>query len=330
MIYTITLNPALDRYIEVEDLVVDDANRIASECFYAGGKGIDVSRALRLLGSDSMALGTIGGYSGRLLTEMLKQEGVTTYFTAIAGDTRQNVLINPRRRRRQTMLNAVGPIVSMVEWKAFLTHLNLLELREAFVVVSGSLPRGVPTDAYAQIVELGRSRGAKVVVDADGPALRAAVEAKPFAIKPNVNELRRLVGKPINDEAGMLRAATALNRKGIEIVLVSRGPDGVLLISEHERYRAIPPSVVVKNTVGAGDSTVAGFVLKYAGGKGLEECVRFATACGTAATLAPGNQLCQARDVQRLVPKVRVSPIEATRLTTPTARASRVRARRGA
>lgn len=334
MIYTITLNPAVDRYIEVDDLVVDDANRITAERFYAGGKGIDVSRALRLLGSDSMALGCVGGYSGQLLTDMLKHEGVTPYFTAIAGETRQNVLINPRRRRRQTVLNAVGPSVSAQEWKAFVTHLTLLDLRDAFVVVSGSLPRGLPTDAYAQIVQLGRARGAKVVVDADGPALRAAIEAKPFAIKPNVNELRRLVGKPIRSEAELLRAATALNRKGIEIVLVSRGPDGVLLVSEREQYRAVPPSVLVKNTVGAGDSTVAGFVLKYAGGKGLEECVRFATACGTAATLAPGNQLCQTRDVQRLVPKVRVSALmptpTPTRRTVHAARRTGVRVRRGA
>ncbi len=320
MIYTITLNPALDRYIEVEDLVVDDANRITSERLYAGGKGIDVSRAIQHLGGETMALGFNGGHSGEQLLALLKQEGVTTYFTAIAGETRQNVLINPRRRRRQTMLNAAGPVVSTQEWKAFLTHLKLLDLRGAFVVASGSLPQGVPADAYAQIVHLGRARGAKVIVDADGPALRAAIKAKPFAIKPNVNELRRLVGRVLNDEGELLRAAAALNRDGIDVVLVSRGPEGVLLVSRNEWYRAVPPEVAVKSTVGAGDSTVAGFVLKYAAGRALDECVRYATACGTAATLAPGNQLCQARDVQRLAPNVRVTALGPKPQRAPKAR----------
>ncbi len=309
MIYTVTLNPALDRYIEVEDIVVDDANRITSECFYAGGKGIDVSRAIRHLGGESMALGFIGGQSGQLLLDLLKQEGVTTYFTPIAGETRCNVLINPLRRRHQTMLNAAGPLVTEREWAGFLAHLALLDLRDAVVVACGSLPRGVPEDAYAQIIRLARSRGASTIIDADGAALRAAVEAKPFAIKPNVNELRRLVGEVVSGEEELLGAAAELNRKGVDVVMVSRGPEGLLLVSRDAWYRAVPPSVTVKSTIGAGDSTVAGFVFKHAGGKNLEECARFATACGTAATLAPGNQLCQARDVQRLVPRIRLTRI---------------------
>ncbi len=313
MIYTVTLNPALDRYIEVEDLVVDDANRITAECFYAGGKGIDVSRAIRHLGGESMALGFIGGYSGQLMMDLLKEEGVTTYFTHIEEETRRNVLINPQRRRRQTMLNAAGPNVVEKEWHSFLTHLRLLDLRDAYVVISGSLPRGVPDNAYALIVQIVQGRGAKAIVDADGACMRAALDAKPFAIKPNVNELRRIVGEVLTGEAELLQAARELNRRGIAVVMVSRGPEGLLLVSERACYRAVPPSVLVKSTVGAGDSTVAGFVLKHAGGKSLEECVRFATACGTAATLSPGNQLCQSRDVQRLLPKVRVEAIRGGR-----------------
>ncbi|MFO0775386.1 MAG: 1-phosphofructokinase [Nitrospiraceae bacterium] len=330
MIYTVTLNPALDRYIEVEDLVVDDANRITSECFYAGGKGIDVSRAIRMLGGESLALGFIGGYSGQLLTDLLKHEGVMTYFTPITAETRRNIIVNPQRRRHHTMLNAQGPIVTKDEWTGFLTHMRLLDLRDAMVVVSGSLPRGVPIDAYAQLVQLGRDRGAKVFVDADGPALRAAVEAKPFGIKPNVNELRRLVGEVISSELELLEAAQQLNRQGIEIVLVSRGPDGVLLVSDHEWYRAVPPAVAVQSAVGAGDSTVAGFVLKYCGGKGLEECVRFATACGTAATLAPGNSLCLASDVERLFPKVQVTAIGPARAQHARRARTKAKKRQGA
>jgi 1-phosphofructokinase family hexose kinase len=207
------------------------------------------------------------------------------------------------------MLNARGPLVTAEEWKMFLAHLALLELRDAYVVVAGSLPRGVPADAYEQIVRLVQGRGARAVLDSDGPCFKAGLRADPFAIKPNVNELRRLTGRPLGTEREMMHAASELNRGGVEIVMVSRGRHGLLVVSREGSYRAVPPPVRVKSTVGAGDSMVAGFVFRQAGGKGLEDCVRFATAAGTAATLAPGNQLCRLTDVQRLTPRIKIQAI---------------------
>lgn len=305
MIYTITLNPALDHCLEVDELRLDDANRVKSEGLYAGGKGIDVSRAIRRLGSDSMALGFIGGHTGQVMVDLLKAEGVTCYFTPIAQETRRNIIISTSRQS-QTMLNSRGPVVTKDEWSAFLTHLTLLHLGDSYVVVSGSLPRGVPVEAYRQIVQLVQSRGARAVLDADGPCLKSGLQAKPFAIKPNVNELRRLTGRPLGSEQDIIRAATRVQDSGVEVVMVSRGAQGVLLLGAGERFRAKPPAVKVRSTVGAGDSTVAGFVWAHASGKGLEECVRIATAAGTAATLATGNQLCRLADVLRLSPKVKV------------------------
>ncbi|TAJ29363.1 MAG: 1-phosphofructokinase [Nitrospirae bacterium] len=314
MIYTITLNPALDHYLEVDDLTVDDANRVKSECLYAGGKGIDVSRAIRHLGGDSMALGFIGGHNGQVLLDLLKREGVTTYFTPIAQETRRDIIVNNRKAGTQTMLNARGPTVTAEEWRSFLEHLRLLDLRDAYVVLGGSLPRGVALDAYYQIVRLVQRRGAKAVLDADGPCLKAGLKARPFAIKPNVKELQRVSGRPLRTEADILAAATALNRGGVNVVLVSRGRQGLLVVSgtRHRSpllLRAVPPPVKVRSTVGAGDSTVAGFVFRHAGGKTVEDAVRYATAAGTAATLAPGNQLCRLIDVQRLVPRVKIEQL---------------------
>ena len=257
MIYTITLNPALDHFVEVGDLKVDDANRVSTECLYAGGKGIDVSRAIRHLGGDSMALGFIGGHNGQVMVDLLKAEGVTSYFTPIAQETRRNIIVSARARGTQTILNSMGPVVTADEWQEFLIHLRLLDLRDAYVVPCGSLPRGVPQDAY-------------------------------------------------RPDAEILGAAENLNRSGVKMVIVSCGRRGILAVSGSERYRAVPPAVKVRSTVGAGDSAVAGFVFRHAGGKAFEDCVRFATAAGTAATLAPGNQLCRLRDVQRLVPRIRV------------------------
>ncbi|MFO0707935.1 MAG: 1-phosphofructokinase [Nitrospira sp.] len=309
MIYTITLNPALDHFLDVAELCLDDANRVTGECLYAGGKGIDVSRAIRHLGGESMALGFIGGRRGQFMVELLKKEGVTCYFTPIAGETRRNIIITTQKARTQTMLNSRGPVVTKTEWTAFLTHLKLLDLNEAYVVVSGSLPGGVPADAYRQIVDVVQSRGARAILDADGACLKSGLRAKPFAIKPNVNELSRLIGRPLRSEAELIRAAERVQRAGVEVVLVSRGAQGLLLIGGQERYRAKPPAVKVRSTIGAGDSTVAGFVLTHASGKGLEASVRVATAAGTAATLAPGNQLCRADDVRRLAAQVKVTAI---------------------
>ncbi len=310
MIYTITLNPALDHFVEVEEFRIDDANRVLTEKLYAGGKGIDVSRAIRQLGGDSMALGFIGGHNGRVMVDLLKAEGVTCYFTPIAQETRRNMIVTTTKTRTQTVLNAKGPTISPQEWQAFLAHLNVLDLRHAYAVLSGSLPRGVPTDAYRQIVTLVQNRGARAVLDADGSALRYGLQAKPFATKPNVNELRRLVGKPLQREPDLLQAASRLNAQGIDVVMVSRGRKGLLMVDRLDRFRAVPPKVMVRSTVGAGDSTVAGFVFLHAAGKPLEDCVRFATASGTAATLAPGNELCRLRDVQRLLPKVKVERLQ--------------------
>ncbi len=309
MIYTITLNPALDHFLDVQNLSMDDANRVTSECLYAGGKGIDVSRAIRRLGGDSMALGFIGGHNGQIMLELLKKEGVTCYFTPISQETRRNIIIGTLTRGMQTMLNARGPTVSKEEWKAFLTHLRLLDLRDSYVVLSGSLPRGVPIDAYRQVIALVQNQGAKAVLDTDGPALKSGLMAKPFAMKPNVNELRRLTGQALKSERAILTAATQLHRTGIKIVLVSMGYRGLLMVSDVCRCRAIPPAVRVRSTVGAGDSAVAGFVYTHAGGKLLEDCLRFAAAAATAATLAPGNQLCRLREVERLAPRVRLEYI---------------------
>lgn len=314
MIYTITLNPALDHYLEVDEFFIDDANRVRAECLYAGGKGIDVSRAIKRLGGDSMALGFIGGHNGQIMVDLLKREGVTTYFTPIAQETRRDIIVSAGRNGAQTLLHARGPVIMAEEWRCFLAHLRVLDLRDAYVALGGSLPRGVPVDAYRQIITLVQNRGARAILDADGPPLKAGLKAKPFAVKPNVHELRRAVGKPLRSDAELRAAAVALHRNGVPVVLVSLGAKGLLVADGTDRrmpdiWRATPPAVRVRSRVGAGDSTVAGFVVAQASGKSLEDCVRYATAAGTAATLAPGNQLCRLIDVQRLVPRVKIEQL---------------------
>lgn len=313
MIYTVTLNPALDHFLDVPSLRVNETNRVTGECLYAGGKGIDVSRAVKHLGSDSIALGFIGGHNGRVMTELLKSEGVNCYFTPIAQETRRNVIVTTARRRTQTMLNAPGPIVSEEEWEGFLTHLALLELRDAYVVISGSLPRGIAPTAYRDIIELVQRRGARALLDADGACFKEGLKAKPFAIKPNLDELRRATGRALKTESDIVRTAARVHRNGIAVVLVSLGRKGLLAVDGESCYRVVPPAVTVRSTVGAGDSAVAGYIVMQAAGKSLDDSVRYAAAAGTAATLAPGNQLCRLADVQRLLRQVTLTRAGQTR-----------------
>jgi 1-phosphofructokinase family hexose kinase len=186
-------------------------------------------------------LGFIGGHNSQIMVDLLKKEGVTCYFTQIAQETRRNLIIGTRGRGTQTMLNSRGPSVTQEEWKSFLTHVRLLDLRDSYVVLSGSLPRGVPIDAYRQIITLVQSRGAKAVLDTDGPTLKIGLAARPFAIKPNLNELRRLTGMVLRSERTILSAASRLHRAGVKIVLFSMAQQGLMMISATCCCRAIPP-----------------------------------------------------------------------------------------
>lgn len=309
MIYTITLNPALDRIVEVEGLVPDDTNRIQRESRYAGGKGIDVSRVLRELGDDSIALGFVGGYDGLELEGRLIQEGVRTDFTKISEETRTNIIIFDRSRGTQTSLNAPGPTIKPHELALFFQKLEHLVPMPTMVVISGSIPPGVPVDIYARIIHSLKDQGVRVVLDADGEPLRRGVRALPFMIKPNIYELGRLVGGKLAEDSEVLEAARSIQRQGVEIVVVSLGGRGALAVSKEGSWRAVPPPVEVQSTVGAGDSLVAGFVYRLTRGAAIPECLRFGVACGTAAALTPGNELCHREDVHRLLPEVQVEEV---------------------
>lgn len=222
MIYTVTLNPALDRAIEVQELRNDDANRIESEKSYAGGKGIDASRVIQVLGGQSIALGFVGGFNGMELEQRLLRQGVICDFVETRGDTRTNILIYVLSTGAYTTLNAKGPDVNEVETKELLDKISGLD-DVSYMIISGSIPRGVSQDIYRQIIDIARKKGAFVALDADGEVLRHGIEAGPSIIKPNIHELGRLMDREITDIQGALKAAEELKKKEIDIVLVSMG-----------------------------------------------------------------------------------------------------------
>lgn len=305
MIYTITLNPALDRTLWIEQIKPDDSNRIEKEERFSGGKGIDVSRVLKTLGISNRALGFTGGFDGEELEGRLVNEGINCDFIKISGETRTNIVVNDMKTGNQTIFSAEGPEIKPYELMQMIHKVEKLEDPE-FVIISGSLPPGIHPEIYRKIIEIVKSKGAKTVLDTDGDALKASIESCPDIIKPNVHELSRLYGSDLKGTDEIIDAARNFCKKGVGIVLVSMGAKGILLISDKEQYLASPPRVDVVNTIGAGDSAVAGFVYGIVSGKRPDESLVFAVAAGTATTLRPGSALCTRDDFLKLVPQVKL------------------------
>lgn len=306
MIYTVTLNPALDRAILVEELKEDDTTRIVNETYYAAGKGIDVSRVIRELGGQSVALGLVGGYDGLHLEGLLINAGVMTNFTRISQETRTNIILKEKGTGRQFVISATGPEVNATEIGQFYQHVLDAQSMD-YLIMSGSLPRGVSPNLYGQLILAGKKKGAFIFLDSDGEALKESIAYQPTGIKPNIHELSRLVGRDLKDEFDIIKACEEIHQKGVEYVLASRGKEGLILSSNVQKIKAVAPPVKIESTVGAGDSTVAGFILAYSQGKDLPECVRFACAAGTAAVKTPGTELCHRDAFEKILPDVAIS-----------------------
>ncbi|KAF5060949.1 Tagatose-6-phosphate kinase [anaerobic digester metagenome] len=308
MIYTLTLNPALDRTIHVDNLSCDIANRIVEEFRFPGGKGIGVSKVLTALGTPNVALGFIGGFRGDELEALLIGEGVHCSFIRIAGDTRSNIVIRQHSSDCQMLLNSKGPEVEPSAIMSLLRQLRNLPDPE-FLTIGGSLPPNIKPAIYRKCIEIGRDIGCRVLLDADGEALNGGIRGQPFAIKPNVHELSELVGRPLKGIEDVLVASEEPLDAGVEVVVASMGPDGILLSTCDQAVHAIPPEVEVVNTIGAGDSAVAGFIHALSKGRPYDQAVRWAVAAGTATTLHEGTALGRWEDIERLLGEVTVTTL---------------------
>ena len=299
MIYTITLNPALDRTLWIKTTNPDDCNRIENEQLYAGGKGIDVSKVLTKFGVNNKALGFVGGFAGEELEGLLINEGIACDFVRISGRTRTNIIINDMGAGTQTLFNAKGPSITAYELMQIIHKIENLA-NPAFVVISGSLPQGVNPEIYRKIIEIVKGKGAKAILDTDGEALLVGLRGLPNIIKPNIHELSRFTGRPLDDLDSVVKAATEVRERGIETVLVSMGSRGMLMVSDRGRHLVQPPTVEAKNKIGAGDSAVAGFVYGLSTGKDPRRALTYAVAAGTATILQTGTALCNLEDFHRL------------------------------
>lgn len=309
-IVTLTLNPAIDESTSVDYVVSESKLRCEAPRYEPGGGGINVARAVRCLGGEALAVFAAGGPSGELLSELLEREGVARLEIPIAEWTRRNLNVREEATGRQYRFVFPGAALREEEWRRALEALRDLRPRPEFVVASGSLPPGVPSDFYAVAAGVAREIGARFVLDSSGEPLRLAVEAGVFLVKPSLREFRQLTGGAATEEPDLARAARDLIDRGrCEAVVLSLGGGGALWVTATESERLLAPAVPVASSVGAGDAMVAGIVLSLVRGRSLREAARFGVAAGAAAVMNPGTQLCRREDAERLYELMLLAPV---------------------
>ena len=309
MILTVTLNPAVDLALEVGKIVLGDTNRVTRSHSGPGGKGINVSRVVRVLEQETLALGFVSGSRGRFVEHAVNELGIMDDFYHTPGQTRTNTIIVDREAEYHTSFNERGAETDPQHLDEILKRVRRRIKPGDWVVLSGSLPPGIPADAYARFIKVVHRKRGRALLDADGEVLRLGVAARPDLIKPNRYELERLVGRSLGDDEAILAAAREVQTRGVPIVVASLGKAGSIAIDAEGAWRARSPDVPVNSAVGAGDSLVAGLVVGLSRGDPLSEALRLGTACGAATAMTPGTELCYPEDVERLLPEVVVEPI---------------------
>ena len=318
MILTVTPNTAVDHVMEVEQLVLGAAQRCGRSARFAAGKGINVSRALSSLGLPSLALGFVGRADLELF-QSLESKLLAIELIALAGETRVNVSILDRSRNETTHLINPGYRTVPADLQALAHALERRLMEGVTAVFSGSLPPGAPSSYYAELIDICRRHGARAVLDTSGEALHAGTMARPYMIKPNLEELESLTGARLRGERDIAQAAVDIAGRGIEFVVVSRGAEGIVIACRNEqrawKARIAPSSASaafskVGSDVGSGDALVAGFVAGLREKRDFQQTVRIAVACGAANLMHGGPGLLHPNDVSNLMARVEIEPFE--------------------
>lgn len=290
MIYTITLNPALDKTVEINNFCPGEVNRISSLRLDAGGKGINVSKVIKTLGEESIALGLLAGRTGGFIKDYLDKENIKNDFVFIDGETRTNLKIIDTVNYINTDINEPAPEVSIEQLNKVADSLFKRLTKEDIVVFSGSVPSPSYRNIYSEWISEVNLRGAKAILDAEGESLRLGIMAAPFLIKPNIHELEGMLDIKIEGFEDAIKHGKELLSYGVKIVALSLGSDGAVFIDNNNTILAKGIKVEVKSTVGAGDSMVAALAYSLHSGLSLEETVKLSVATATANVTTSGTQ----------------------------------------
>lgn len=303
MIYTVTLNPSIDYFIELDEFKVGELNRIKTDRKSPGGKGINVSTVLQNVGVESVALGFVGGFTGKFLIDTLTEKNIKTDFIKVEGDTRINVKLHSDV---ETEINGAGPQITSTELEQLLDKINQLQKGDV-VVLAGSIPSSLPATLYQQIAENLKDKEVRVVVDATRDLLVEVLPYKPFLIKPNHHELGEIFGVEIKNEEDALPYGKKLIEMGAQHVIVSMAEKGSLLFVEDNVFFANIPEGKLLNSVGAGDSVVAGFIASYSKNQDVTEAFRYGATAGSATAYSEG--LATEEKINELISQVHVKEL---------------------
>lgn len=307
MIVTVTLNPTLDKALSVPRLLPGEIHRAAFVRQDIGGKGINVTRALALLGLTSLPIGFLGGATGHAMRAGLDALGFGHRFIEVSGETRQNLTLFDESTGQYTKINEPGARVTEEDLRELSALIAELARPGDTWAFCGSLPPGAPVDAYASLAAQARAGGARVLLDTSGAALQLGILARPYGIKPNTEEAAEALGRPVEGDGGHLDAARDLAALGIPIVCLTRGADGLVLAWRGEVLAARPPQVRAASPVGAGDATLAGIIWALADDCDPVEAARRAVACGAAAAMQEGTGVGDRTLIDALLPRVIVT-----------------------
>lgn len=307
-IITLTINPAIDIFVNVARVEPTRKLRCSSPKRDPGGGGINVARVAHRLGASATAIYPTGGAIGKLLHRLVEREGIDSLVTPSHVETRENFTAYEESTGEQYRFVLPGSALHRAEWEAVLDKLATLVEKPKFVVASGSVPPGVPEDFFARVAQHAKQLGAQCVVDTSGPALKAALTEGVTLIKPNLVELTDLIGAPLDTDDTRVAACRKLTTDGrVKAVALTLGEQGALLVTADKAFRAQPLAIEPVSTVGAGDSFLGGLVAALAAGNSLQESFCVGVAAGSAAVLSPGTELCREEDVQRLLPQVNIN-----------------------
>jgi 1-phosphofructokinase len=300
MIYTVTLNPSIDYHVRLKNLKVGELNRAEETFYFPGGKGINVSRVLKRLGIDSVVLGFAGGFTGEFIKNALTNENIATDFIEVEEPSRINIKL---KGDQETEINGNGPAISKEKQEKLLSKISSLN-KEDVLVLAGSLPPTVPENFYETIASICHEQGIPFVVDTSGPSLKRLIPMRPFLIKPNHHELGELFHVSIETVEDAIKYGKQLQLEGAKNVIVTMGGDGAVLINDDHIVFAKVPKGDVINTVGAGDSTVAGFLASYIQNKDTIKAFQYGVSAGSATAFS--EDLCTKESAEQLLPNIQL------------------------
>ena len=308
MIGTVTLNPSVDRRYHIDALEKGTVNRTDDYQASAGGKGINVARVLKMLGEDVAAFGFTGGETGSFIGSELERMNIHNRMSSIEGSTRTCLNIIDQNNENIEILET-GPTVSKEASEEFLESFEKEIENYSIFAMSGSLPKGLKEDFYADLIDLANEKGKKVILDTSGERILKNLKAKPYLIKPNEDELADITGIKLDSKESIQKAAQVLIEQGAENVAISMGGDGMYFFGEEGNYQVSIPSIEVKNTVGSGDSSVAGFAYGLKEGLDIKDCLKYANACGMSNAGQLGTGEIDPEEVKEFVKEIKVEEI---------------------